>query len=260
MVDFTFISDVYNHTTINGKMYKRLRLFGRENVRYGIIFNEHSSIAKNTYVKLIDCVLIDKSLKINSFETMPYCIESLFDTVYFSNKAKQYIIELHKIIDFIKDESLHEFIKKVFLNANLISKFSVFPASIRSHDSFKHGLIIHTIKTARKALESSLGLSQKEQDFAITGALLHDIGKTKAYTKTGETFVYQYTSKGDMLGHKNLGVELLNEYFQDYNILSLEDQIYLKHIMYTQHIFDFDVKLSKVAAIVKEADEWAAAT
>ena len=84
--------------------------------------------------------------------------------------------------------------------------FKASPAAIAMHHAYRHGLLEHTVHMAR-ARRALLPLyPEVDPDLALTGILLHDIGKTIEYEST---LVTQRSRKGLLQGHVVLGYQLV---------------------------------------------------
>ncbi|HET9073244.1 MAG TPA: HD domain-containing protein [Solirubrobacteraceae bacterium] len=60
------------------------------------------------------------------------------------------------------------------------------PAAKRIHQAYRHGLLEHCLTVAQAVSAISAVFGSIHRDLALTGALLHDIGKVDAYTIDGE--------------------------------------------------------------------------
>ncbi len=56
------------------------------------------------------------------------------------------------------------------------------PAAKRYHQAYRHGLLEHSLTVAQSVSAISATFGGVDRDVAVTGALLHDIGKLDAYT------------------------------------------------------------------------------
>ena len=59
------------------------------------------------------------------------------------------------------------------------------PAAKRLHQAYRHGLLEHSLSVAQAVSAISATFSEIDRDVAVTGALLHDIGKLDAYAFDG---------------------------------------------------------------------------
>jgi 3'-5' exoribonuclease len=83
------------------------------------------------------------------------------------------------------------------------SRFREAPAAKHYHQAYRHGLLEHSLTVAQAVSATSVIFPGIDRDLAVTGALLHDIGKLDAYGLDGETVTM--TDQGRLLGEIALG-------------------------------------------------------
>ena len=59
------------------------------------------------------------------------------------------------------------------------------PAAKHYHQAYRHGLLEHSLGVAQAVSAISATFGGIDRDVAVTGALLHDIGKLEAYDDDG---------------------------------------------------------------------------
>src|SRR3712207_9536762 len=59
------------------------------------------------------------------------------------------------------------------------------PAAKHYHQAYRHGLLEHCLSVAQGVSALSATFPGIDRDVAVTGALLHDIGKIEAYATEG---------------------------------------------------------------------------
>ena len=77
------------------------------------------------------------------------------------------------------------------------------PAAKYYHQAYRHGLLEHSLSVAQGVSALAATFPAIDRDVAVTGALLHDIGKVDAYAWTGEAI--ELTDQGKLLGEIPLG-------------------------------------------------------
>ena len=70
------------------------------------------------------------------------------------------------------------------------------------------------------------------RDWLIAGALLHDIGKTEELTASRRL---GYTSRGQLVGHVALGLEILEHHIARLPDFSVEIKSVLQHLIVSHH-------------------------
>ena len=79
------------------------------------------------------------------------------------------------------------------------------PAAKYYHQAYRHGLLEHCLSVAQgvSALAAGPFRAGLDRDLAVTGALLHDIGKTQVYASINGAI--ELTDRGKLLGEIPLG-------------------------------------------------------
>ncbi len=105
--------------------------------------------------------------------------------------------ELISYINSIKNDYLHKLLQKIFDEERLV-KFSEHPAGKMWHHSYIGGLIEHTLEIVSICDLICKFHKEINRDLLITGAILHDIGKTiEINSEPG----FEYSTEGKLLGH-----------------------------------------------------------
>jgi 3'-5' exoribonuclease len=82
-------------------------------------------------------------------------------------------------------------------------RFREAPAAKRYHQAYRHGLLEHSLTVAQSVSAISATFGGVDRDVAVTGALLHDIGKLDAYTSDG--IAIEMSDLGKLQGEIALG-------------------------------------------------------
>src|SRR5205807_10225569 len=77
------------------------------------------------------------------------------------------------------------------------------PAAKRYHQAYRHGLLEHCLTVAQAVGAISATFPGIDRDLAVTGALLHDIGKLEAYEVQGDAI--SMSDDGRLYGEISLG-------------------------------------------------------
>jgi 3'-5' exoribonuclease len=81
------------------------------------------------------------------------------------------------------------------------------PAAKHYHQAYRHGLLDHTVSVAQAVSAAASAFPGIDRDIAVTGALLHDIGKTVAYNE--DPLAIDLTDAGRLQGEIALGYHLV---------------------------------------------------
>ena len=86
-------------------------------------------------------------------------------------------------------------------------RFRDAPAAKYYHQAYRHGLLEHSLSVAQAVGTVASAFPGIDRDVAVTGALLHDIGKTEAYND--DPLAIDLTDVGKLLGEIPLGYYLV---------------------------------------------------
>jgi 3'-5' exoribonuclease len=87
------------------------------------------------------------------------------------------------------------------------------PAAKLFHQAYAHGLLEHSLTVAQGVSAMAATFPGIDRDVAVTGALLHDIGKLEAYA--GEGHAIDMTDDGKLLGEIPLGYYRVRRAIED---------------------------------------------
>ena len=90
--------------------------------------------------------------------------------------------ELRELLETIQNPSLRALLDRFFGPETAAwARFREAPAAKHYHQAYAGGLLEHTISVAQAVSAAANFFPGIDRDIAVTGALLHDIGKTEAY-------------------------------------------------------------------------------
>ena len=87
------------------------------------------------------------------------------------------------------------------------------PAAKRYHQAYRHGLLEHSLTVAQSVSAIAATFPGIDRDVAVTGALLHDIGKLEAYT--ADPRAIDMTDLGKLQGEIPLGYYRVRRLIED---------------------------------------------
>jgi 3'-5' exoribonuclease len=87
------------------------------------------------------------------------------------------------------------------------------PAAKRYHQAYRHGLLEHSLGVAQAVSAISATFPGIDRDVAVTGALLHDLGKLDAYTNGSPAI--DLTDAGKLQGEIALGYYRVRRLIED---------------------------------------------
>jgi len=142
---------------------------------------------------------------------------------------KKLLEGFEKYKESIQNQDCKRILDNVF--GKYYKKFIEYPAAVRNHHEFYHGLLYHSVSMCMVADFLAKHYSGIDRDLLITGCLLHDVGKVKEFSGPIAT---KYTTVGNLMGHLAIGAEIVNEAQIELNITS-EVPMLLKHMLLSHH-------------------------
>jgi 3'-5' exoribonuclease len=112
--------------------------------------------------------------------------------------------DLRALVDTVREPHLAALLEH-FLGAGSTGweRYREHPAAKRLHQAYRHGLLEHSLTVAMAVSAISATFPGIDRDVAVTGALLHDIGKLEAYT--ADPLAIELTDAGRLQGEIPLG-------------------------------------------------------
>ena len=122
-------------------------------------------------------------------------INKLFD------RLRQYLVKLG-------DPHLRALAECFLIDDAFVSAFCKSPAGIRNHHAYIGGLLEHVVTMLDVADRVAPLYPELSRDVLMMGVFLHDIGKTRELSCDS---VFGYSDEGQLIGHIDIGVEMLTE-------------------------------------------------
>ncbi|MCW3017526.1 MAG: hypothetical protein JWO02_4618 [Solirubrobacterales bacterium] len=107
------------------------------------------------------------------------------------------------------------------------------PAAKHYHQAYRHGLLEHSLTVAEGVSAISATFPGIDRDVAVTGALLHDIGKLEAYTTDPPAI--DMTDAGRLLGEIPLGYYRIRREIEELPDFPRATAQALLHIILSHH-------------------------
>jgi 3'-5' exoribonuclease len=122
--------------------------------------------------------------------------------------------DLRELLATIQDPQLGELLDRFFGERFPIwARFREAPAAKVYHQAYRHGLLEHTVSVAQAVSAAAAFFPGVDRDVALTGALLHDIGKTEAYND--DPLAIDLTDAGRLQGEIPLGYYLVRREIEE---------------------------------------------
>ena len=107
------------------------------------------------------------------------------------------------------------------------------PAAKRYHQAYRHGLLEHSLTVAESVSAIAANFPGIDRDVAVSGALLHDIGKLDAYT--ADPLAIDLTDAGKLQGEIPLGYYRVRRLIEDLPAFPAELAAAVLHIILSHH-------------------------
>jgi 3'-5' exoribonuclease len=117
-------------------------------------------------------------------------------------------VDLRELIATVQNHSLHALLEGFFgEGAEAWARFREAPAAKHYHQAYAGGLLEHTLSVAQAVSAAANFFPGIDREIAVTGALLHDIGKTEAYND--DPLAIELTDAGRLEGEIPRGYYLV---------------------------------------------------
>lgn len=258
--EYYFIKNITKEKTKNDKDYLKFVItdFNQDmdaRIWDVIDYNENADVIKVNKAK-INVWNNSKQLIVTDYEMGtidPMTVQTSFDR----NQIRETI---EKQINLVKDPIYRNILEHFILNNK---DFWIKPAAVSHHHDYLGGLCQHSCEVASIAYDMAYRMVKLEKaninlDLILTGALMHDIGKTKLYDLEGVRPVYN--SFYGLYEHLVQGVLMVREYARDNGLyegnegkIALLDHIILSHHLKKEYGSPVNPQF-KEAFIVHSAD------
>jgi 3'-5' exoribonuclease len=142
--------------------------------------------------------------------------------------------EIRELLDTIQDPHLRALLERVFgEDGELWAGYRTAPAAKYYHQAYAHGLLEHCLGVAQAVSAISATFGGVDRDVAVTGALLHDIGKLEAYTDDPGNI--DLTDAGRLHGEIALGYYRIRRIIEDIDGFPGELAQAVGHIILSHH-------------------------
>jgi len=150
--------------------------------------------------------------------------------------AEQMEVDLRQLIATVRDPHLAQLLERVFgERSQLWRGYRFAPAAKYYHQAYRHGLLEHCLGVAQAVSAISATFPGIDRDIAVSGALLHDIGKLDAYTELGGGQAFDLTDVGRLHGEIALGYYRIRREIEEIDGFPRELAWSLLHIILSHH-------------------------
>jgi 3'-5' exoribonuclease len=151
-----------------------------------------------------------------------------------ARELSQMEAEVRELLETVREPHLHELLERLLAqDSELWEAFREAPAAKHYHQAYRHGLLEHCLGVAQGVSAVSATFAGVDRDLAITGALLHDLGKVDAYTQEGHAI--ELSDAGRLHGEIALGYYRIRREIEAIDGFPAELAQALCHIILSHH-------------------------
>ncbi len=142
--------------------------------------------------------------------------------------------DLRELIATVQNVHLRRLLQALFGHGSATwAAYRNAPAAKHYHQAYRHGLIEHSLTVAQAVSAISAIFPGIDRDVAVSGALLHDIGKLEAYDFDGDAI--SMSDSGRLYGEISLGAYRIRHTIERLGGFPRELEQALVHIILSHH-------------------------
>lgn len=145
---------------------------------------------------------------------------------------EEMLVTVRETIASVGNPYLRALLDRFFADEEFVAAFSQAPSARRIHHAYLGGLLEHVVEVIVLCRTVLTLYPQINRDLLMTGALLHDVGKTKELTYERDI---EYSDEGRLLGHVVLSDRMITERIAEIPDLPPELALRLRHVVVSHH-------------------------
>lgn len=140
--------------------------------------------------------------------------------------------ELRSIISNLRNAHLRSLLELTFADAALAKAYKMAPAAKSIHHACRGGLLEHVLSLCSLCRLTCAHYKNLDADLLISGAILHDIGKTEelSYSRS-----FGYSSEGQLLGHIVIGLRIIGSKLDQLPEFPRKLRTLVEHMIISHH-------------------------
>jgi len=142
------------------------------------------------------------------------------------------LAELRGFVKSVVNESVRALLQSILDDSAIAQALRVAPAAMRLHHAYRAGLLDHSLSLCQLVEVLVQKYPRLNRDWLIAGAVLHDIGKVE---ELGTSRRLGYTTRGQLVGHVALGLEILERHVARLQRFPIEIKTMLQHLIISHH-------------------------
>src|SRR5579864_3500478 len=141
-------------------------------------------------------------------------------------------LTLGEFVSTIREVHLKTLVQSLMSDPEIAGGYRSAPAAKTLHHAYIGGLLDHVVSLFRSCDLICRNYPQINRDLLLTGAFLHDVGKIYELTYTRS---FSYTSRGQLLGHMIIELEILHGKIAQIPGFPEELKTLLEHLIISHH-------------------------
>jgi 3'-5' exoribonuclease len=142
------------------------------------------------------------------------------------------MVKLHEHVAAVRDPWLQRLLTSIVDDPAIQPKLRLAPAAMTMHHAYLGGLLEHVVSVCGLARGVAGHYPDVDLDYLITGAVLHDIGKTE---ELGYQRCIGYTTQGRLLGHIAIGFAMVRKKIEAIAGFPPELATLIEHLLLSHH-------------------------
>ena len=159
------------------------------------------------------------------FQEADFCPASARD-------PEEMFAELRGFVESVANEHVRALLQSILADPVVAPAFKVAPAAMRVHHAYRAGLLDHSLSLCQLVEMLVRKYPRLNRDWLVAGAILHDIGKVE---ELGTSRRLGYTTRGQLVGHVALGLEILERHVSRLPGFPVEVKSMLQHLIVSHH-------------------------
>lgn len=154
------------------------------------------------------------------------------DLVYVPEDTTDILDNFRGVLSTIENKWLKTLVEAFLEDSTFMDRFTNAAAGKRWHHAWKGGLLQHCYEMARIADTMAELFPNLNRDLLLAGVFLHDIGKI--HEMSHDLYV-DYTTVGKLVGHIEIGCEMVREKIRDIDGFPTVLKMELLHLILSHH-------------------------
>jgi 3'-5' exoribonuclease len=151
-----------------------------------------------------------------------------------ARNADQMEADLRELVATVQNPHLRRLLAAIFGESSpMWARYRAAPAAKHYHQAYPHGLLEHCLTVAQAVSAISATFPGIDRDVAVTGALLHDIGKLEAYQVEGGAI--SMSDHGRLYGEIPIGYYLVRRTIEHLDGFPADLAQAVLHIILSHH-------------------------